>query len=133
MIQVDLVGARVGMTSSALTSGTFEGFVRGADKALVDFYDRSGVPWWAWCKLVYPSRSNYNVAHPMLKRHPDWMNSKPCSLAIAHTIRCFLQHSLRELIIGFGPSLVKAFHAYILDGCTCCIGLHGRMGKDSGS
>eukprot|EP00438_Fugacium_kawagutii_P015752 Skav233441 [mRNA] locus=scaffold1486:326292:329895:- [translate_table: standard] len=38
---IDLVGARVGMTSSALTSGTFEGFIRGADKALVDFYDRT--------------------------------------------------------------------------------------------
>mmetsp|Transcript_79326 Transcript_79326/g.97011 ORF Transcript_79326/g.97011 Transcript_79326/m.97011 type:complete len:364 (+) Transcript_79326:92-1183(+) len=40
-----LVGARVGMTSSALTSGNFEGFIKGADKALVDFYDRNIEGW----------------------------------------------------------------------------------------
>ena len=37
-----LAMGRVGMTSAALTSGTFEGFIKGADKALVDFYDRTG-------------------------------------------------------------------------------------------
>ena len=29
------------MTSSALTTGTFEGFIKSSDKALVDFYDRT--------------------------------------------------------------------------------------------
>ncbi|CAJ1434579.1 unnamed protein product [Effrenium voratum] len=37
--------ARVGMTSAALTSGTFEGFVKGSDKVLVDFVDRSMESW----------------------------------------------------------------------------------------
>ena len=41
LLQLQLAAARVGMTSSALTTGTFEGFIRGADKALVDFYDRT--------------------------------------------------------------------------------------------
>ncbi|CAJ1434578.1 unnamed protein product [Effrenium voratum] len=33
------------MTSAALTSGTFEGFVKGSDKVLVDFVDRSMESW----------------------------------------------------------------------------------------
>ena len=37
------MAARVGMTSAALTSSTFEGFIKGADKVLVDFYDRTCV------------------------------------------------------------------------------------------
>lgn len=42
---LQLAAARVGMTSSALTTGTFDGFIRGADKALVDFYDRNIDGW----------------------------------------------------------------------------------------
>lgn len=45
LLQLQLAAARVGMTSSALTTGTFEGFIRGADKALVDFYDRNIDGW----------------------------------------------------------------------------------------
>lgn len=41
-LAVRLAMGRVGMTSAVLTSGTFEGFIKGADKALVDFYDRTG-------------------------------------------------------------------------------------------
>lgn len=39
------MAARVGMTSAALTSSTFEGFIKGADKVLVDFYDRNLDGW----------------------------------------------------------------------------------------
>jgi len=40
-----LVNGRIGMTSSALTTGTFEGFIKSSDKALVDFYDRNLDGW----------------------------------------------------------------------------------------
>eukprot|EP00931_Biecheleriopsis_adriatica_P086645 TRINITY_DN61267_c0_g1_i1.p1 TRINITY_DN61267_c0_g1~~TRINITY_DN61267_c0_g1_i1.p1 ORF type:complete len:368 (+),score=69.22 TRINITY_DN61267_c0_g1_i1:89-1192(+) len=40
-----LVGARIGMTSTALTSSSFDTFVKDNRKVLIDFYDRNSPDW----------------------------------------------------------------------------------------
>ncbi len=56
-----MVNGRIGMTSSALTTGTFEGFIKSSDKALVDFYDRTTPKMDEWTRGITQFGGNIDL------------------------------------------------------------------------